>query len=326
MKRRSGRYIFNDQWNGSGFPPRSTPLPAKGIKARSSRGEKFVESWWADRWIAALTRLVDANRLQRGRRYARSGQVLSIEFEGTQVKARVQGSRPEPYIVSIRVAALSVEEWQKAIEAMASQAIFAAKLLAGEMPPDIESAFSSAGVKLYPATKTDLVTECSCPDYANPCKHVSAVYYLLGERFDADPFLLFSLRGKSKDEIISDLRATRGTLSGSTVDNQRPEPLRQADMEEPPVEAVSLENDINNFWESPQPAPVVSASFKAPPINAAVIKRLGEPEFWRSADDFVKLMSTSYGAASMIAISIAFSEVKPSSSSGESSSGKEDQG
>src|SRR5437588_12759165 len=92
---------------------------------------------------------------------------------------------------------------------MASQAIFAAKLLAGEMPQDIEEAFSAVQISLFPLATTDLDTDCSCPDWANPCKHIAAVYYLLAERFDEDPFLIFKLRGRTKEQIIQVLREKR---------------------------------------------------------------------------------------------------------------------
>ncbi|HYL98751.1 MAG TPA: SWIM zinc finger family protein, partial [Blastocatellia bacterium] len=324
MKRgRPRRRSYYDRWDNDYFPPKSSPRAAKGIKARSTRGQRFVQTWWADQWVSALERIVDSNRLQRGRSYARKGQVLSIDFNGNQVSAKVQGSRPQPYVVSIRVAAYSNDQWQKVIDAMSGQAMFAAKLLAGEMPPDIESAFSSAGLKLYPASKTDLVTECSCPDWANPCKHVSAVYYLLGERFDEDPFLLFLLRGKSKDEVIAHLRTRRAQLvasdngeeAGLAGSNSSPRVLDGGlpDAEAPGgvgllKGAERLEEHINDFWVSPGPLPVIDTAFKLPPIDAAVIQRLGTPEFFRSGGDFLRIMSTAYHAASIVAGALSASE------------------
>ncbi len=125
------------------------------------------------------------------------------------VKAKVQGSMPKPYNVKIKLMPLSDAEWDKVTDAMASQAIFAAKLLAGEMPTNIEEAFSAAQLSLFPTKLDDLQTDCSCPDWANPCKHIAAVYYLLAERFDEDPFLIFKLRGRTKEQIIETLRARR---------------------------------------------------------------------------------------------------------------------
>ncbi|MEO7146119.1 MAG: SWIM zinc finger family protein, partial [Bryobacteraceae bacterium] len=185
------------------FYPPSRPRAAKGgIRSQSKRGE-FGESWWAKRWLAVLETFQLGGRLQRGRSYARSGQVLAIEVEKGVITARVQGSRATPYRVSIEVKPLSQKEWQKLAAAVASQAIFGAKLLAGEMPREIETVFGSARLSLFPARRNDLTTECSCPDWSNPCKHIAAVYYLLGEEFDRDPFLIFKMRGMSREEFLA---------------------------------------------------------------------------------------------------------------------------
>src|SRR5262245_37143350 len=179
-------------WYDDEYPRPKPRRPADGIRAQTGRGA-FGKSWWASRWIAALERLVDSARLQRGRSYARSGQVLNLAIAPGGVSSRVQGSRATPYRVKIEVAPLDDRAWEAVADAMGSQAIFAAKLLAGEMPQNIEEAFAAAKVSLFPDKAGDLVTDCSCPDWANPCKHVAAVYYLLGERFDADPFLIFDI-------------------------------------------------------------------------------------------------------------------------------------
>src|SRR5215471_4068991 len=207
----------NQWWSWEDRPESSSPLPADGIRARTRAGQAFGQTWWGGKWIAALERLVNPGRLQRGRSYARKGQVLNIDFTGNRVESMVQGSRKDPYKVTIQIKSIDDKEWQSVVSVMSSQAIFAAKLLAGEMPQDIEEAFNSAQVALFPARTADLRTECSCPDYANPCKHISAVYYLLGEQFDADPFLLFQFRGRSKDQIIAELRERRGGASPASL-------------------------------------------------------------------------------------------------------------
>ena len=152
---------------------------------------------------------MDSGRLSRGRSYARRGQVIDIDVAPGQVTSRVQGSRRTPYKVNIQLKPLSDRQWDKVLDALAEQAIFAAQLLNGEMPADIEEVFEAVQVPLFPASRGDLKTDCSCPDWANPCKHIAAVYYLLGERFDEDPFLLFELRGRSQEEIAAALRERR---------------------------------------------------------------------------------------------------------------------
>ncbi|BAB75854.1 hypothetical protein DSM107007_20840 [Nostoc sp. PCC 7120 = FACHB-418] len=165
--------------------------------------------WWSQRWLDLLDSYRFKKRLERARIYSRQGNVLSIEFKGAKVLARVQGSEEEPYKVSLSLDPFSDEQWGYVIETMSQKAVFAAKLLAGEMPQNIEEVFTSNGLSLFPFTLSDVHSKCSCPDKANPCKHVGAVYYQLGDRFSEDPFVLFQLRGRNKEKIIRDLRQLR---------------------------------------------------------------------------------------------------------------------
>ncbi len=260
MPKRS-RSFFEDSWY---YEP-SRPLPVKdGIKAKNVRGA-FGQSWWAKRWIAVLETFGWGNRLTRGRSYARSGQVLNIEIEAGRVRAKVQGSRPTPYKVKIEIPPLKDEQWERAIDAMAQQAIFAAKLLAGEMPQNIEEAFVAAGVPLFPQSVRDIATDCSCPDVANPCKHIAAVYYLLGERFDEDPFLIFQLRGRTRDQIIDALRSRR---AAATPDTPEPEPA--------PIEtAPPLAELVDTFYQVGPEFETIAVQIAAPEVEASILRRLG---------------------------------------------------
>ena len=187
------------------FYPRSRPRAVQGgIKAQSKAGS-FGENWWAKRWLSVLESFKLGARLARGRTYARGGQVLAIEVGKGAVTAQVQGSRPRPYDVTIRMKTLGDGQWEQVLRVLSGKALFVAKLLAGEMPQDIEEVFRQAKVSLFPEKRGDLRTDCSCPDDANPCKHIAAVYYLLGEEFDRDPFLLFRLRGLGRDELLARL-------------------------------------------------------------------------------------------------------------------------
>ena len=178
------------------------PREAKGgIRAQSKRGD-FGDSWWAKRWVQALERFSIGSRLSRGRSYARRGQVVSIDVGPGEVTASVQGSRKRPYRVSIAVATLPESDLHRLQSALAERPVFAASLLAGRMPENVEDAFADVGLSLFPSRKSDLETDCSCPDFANPCKHIAAVYLLLGEEFDRDPFLIFRMRGIERDELL----------------------------------------------------------------------------------------------------------------------------
>src|SRR5262245_35505095 len=287
-------------WDDDYYPKSKPRRPAAGIKAQSTRGA-FGKSWWASRWIAALERLVDSGRLSRGRSYARSGQVLNLDIQPGRVNSRVQGSSATPYRVQIEITPLDDRAWEAVVDVMASQAIFAAKLLAGEMPQDIEEAFAAAKVSLFPDKSGDLETDCSCPDYANPCKHVAAVYYLLGERFDADPFLIFELRGRNKDQIIKMLRARRAGGAADTAAQPAEAPPQEEHV--PP-----LETELAHFWLSEngeQALQELHFQVVAPQLDAAPVKRLGAPPFWSGKPPFVELMSQAYAAITRAALDLA---------------------
>jgi len=277
-------------WDWYYHPKPKPRKPANGIKAQS---KKFGQTWWSGKWLAALERLVDPSRLSRGRSYARSGQVLNLDIQAGRIESRVQGSRPRPYRVKIEIKPLSEKDWNRVADEMAQQAIFAAKLLAGEMPQNIEEAFAAAKVSLFPASSGDLKTACSCPDWSNPCKHSAAVYYLLGEQFDGDPFLLFRLRGKTKDEIMSLLR-TRRALHAIT--EEEPIGVAEPPMIEEPIEP--LETDPDRFWHGAGELIDFRVTIAAPPIDAAPIKRLGSPKFWQGKQDFAALLTGAYQAIS----------------------------
>jgi uncharacterized Zn finger protein len=268
--------------------------PANGIKAQS---KKFGQTWWSGKWLAALERVIDSERLSRGRSYARSGQVLNLDIHAGRVNSRVQGSRSTPYKVKIEITPLSEKDWNRVADAMSQQAIFAAKLLAGEMPQNIEEAFAAAKVNLFPTSSGDLNTDCSCPDYSNPCKHIAAVYYLLGEQFDSDPFLLFRLRGKTKDEIMAMLRTRRALTAITEAASEEDEKAAEASEAIEPLEA-----DPDRFWHGPTESIDFRVMIAAPPIDAAPIKRLGSPKFWQSKQDFAALMSGAYQAISQAAL------------------------
>lgn len=195
-------------WNPwDDWPAPSKPRPVEGgLKAKAQRGA-IGATWWSKRFIAVLESFHMGARLDRGRRYARSGQVMNLSVAPGMVTASVQGSRAKPYRVLIALECLTEPEWDSVEEVLAGRAVFLARLLAGEMPEQIEEAFAACSLSVFPRSRTDLDTACSCPDSANPCKHVAATYYLLAEAFDADPFLMLAWRGRAREELLAGLRA-----------------------------------------------------------------------------------------------------------------------
>lgn len=280
--------------------PRKT---ANGIKAKSERGA-IGETWWSKRWVQALESLGMGTRLTRGRSYARQGQVLSIEIESGLVKAKVQGSMQKPYSIKIQLHPLSKRDWQEVTTAMASQALFAAKLLAGEMPRNIEEAFDSVNLSLFPELEEDLQTSCSCPDWANPCKHIAAVYYILAERFDEDPFLLFKLRGRDKDAIIAALREKRvSTLETKKQEDKATTNVGEKREEVQQEEAtIRLEDMLNTFWQAGDALDTFVVKPGQPDVDNALLKRLGDAPFTVEGKNVVKALEKAYDAVHSAAL------------------------
>jgi uncharacterized Zn finger protein len=238
-------------------------------------------------------------RLGRGRSYARRGQVLSIEIDKGKVSAKVQGSRAKPYDVKIEIKTLPVGDWHKLTKVLSRQAIFSAKLLTGEMPLDIERAFKEARLSLFPEKLKDLKTACSCPDWSNPCKHIAAVYYLLAEEFDRDPFLIFKLRGMNREDLTA-------TLS-------RPDKKTALKKAKPKEESIredekALTSDVSKFWNGEAISDDIFGEVRIPPIAAALPKRLGNFPFWRGEEKFLDVMESIYAKASPIGLKVFLGE------------------
>lgn len=214
--------------SGSKPPPNNRPTIVS-VQKGSASSQSYSEStqptreWWAQRWVDVLESFGWRRRLERARNYVREGRVLQMDFNGAKVSAKVQGTADKPYNVRLSIDPFDDEQWGFVVEEMSQRAIFAAKLLAGEMPNNIEEAFTASGLSLFPFSKFDIHSRCSCPDPVNPCKHIGAVYYLLGDYFSNDPFILFQLRGRTKTEILEALRHLRSTAiseSGGTSSGQ----------------------------------------------------------------------------------------------------------
>lgn len=230
--------------------------------------------WWVERWLELLNSYRFKKRLERGRNYAREGNVLSIDFADSKAKAVVQGSETEPYRVSLFLESFSDEDWDYAIAKLAEKAIFSAQLLAGEMPETIEAVFTASGLSLFPFALTEVRSRCSCPDKANPCKHIAAVYYQLGDRFSEDPFIIFQLRGRTKNQIIERLRQIRSQTAAGLEAAPLTESLKIVDsaMESEPI--VKSEN--KSFWQYDEPLESNLVAIVPPMNNKTVLDILGK--------------------------------------------------
>ncbi|HEU5072816.1 MAG TPA: SWIM zinc finger family protein [Polyangiaceae bacterium] len=305
MKRRN-----SDGWYQSS--PKKPP-PDHGLRIK-----KAGTTWWGQRWIEALEVVLsgDSGRLARGKTYARAGRTHDLVVERGRVTAKVTGSRATPYEISIRLTPLAAAAWQLAIDGMAKKAQFSAELLAGQMPRQIDDVFREAGVSLFPKQREDLETSCSCPDWGDPCKHVAAAHYVLGEALDRDPFLLFELRGKTKTQVLDALRSARGgtsdaaaqrgtetkTKTKSKTKTKRARELARAEV--PSVKVGKLEPAA---YDRPREAlPALHFMFDEPAAPGAVLRQLGTPATWQNeaspADVLAPLVRAAAEAARRLAL------------------------
>src|SRR5919109_2003330 len=233
---------------------------------------QFSRTWWGQRFIAALEQFTDPARLGRGRSYASGGRILDYHVADGTVAARVRGSinpyfgvYKEPiYDTSITIKPISTTDWAKGIAQIASRADLVTKLLMNEMPDTIEDVFSGLGLHLLPHSRHDFTTSCSCPDYANPCKHIAGVYYLLASALDHDPFLMFELRGLSRNDLHTELaRSPLGLILASalTADDVPVEPVASY-YTRPTKEPAGAALSHKEFWTGARKLPPAPATYR----------------------------------------------------------------
>lgn len=278
-----------------GYRPTRPLATDQGIKARHQRG-KLVANWWAERWLAALERLMNPGRLARGRRYARGGQVLDLKETRHGVAAKVQGSRPTPYKVTIDIAPLPDAAWTQVFDALAEQAGYVAELLAGQLPPEIEDVFTAADASLFPDQPGDLDAACSCPDPDPLCKHIAATYYLLAERLDDEPWLLFRLRGRTEEQTLAALRERQGA---DEPDEEQADDMAAAN--------PALADMLDDYWRAGSGLERFETRVAAPAVRLPILKRLGPASF--TEVDIASRLGAAYAAMSRRAQDVDAGEV-----------------
>lgn len=265
---------------------------------------EFGRSWWSQRFVSAIEKFTDSGRLSRGRSYARGNKVKSFSIHDGVVTAQVRGSvnpyfgvYTEPlYETTIEFTPISEPQWNAAIAFIAAKSGFLSKLMMNEIPENIEEPFAALGIHLLPQTRKELKTDCSCPDYSNPCKHIAGVYYLLGAELDRDPYLLFELRGMSRERFQAALAATplgkslAAELNGSKIvpqpiDDYYPRPALV------PVGAV----DLKTFWVGHKRLPKDVALPVPSLVSGVLVKKQGDfPPFWEADTSFLEVMEEIY--------------------------------
>jgi uncharacterized Zn finger protein len=258
-----------------------------GLVARSERGA-IGSTWWSKRFIAVLESLSLGGRLSRGRTYARKGQVLELDVRPGAVTSTVQGSRPEPYAVRVGFAPLPESAWQAVERELGEQALYRARLLAGELPGELEQLFAEVGAPLFPRESRELAMRCTCPDIAVPCKHIAATFYLLAERFDDDPFELLLWRGRSRAELLADL--------GADAEAEGPEAVERVGTARvlADLPALDVASALDRFWLPPVPLPPRPPTLDAP--VDLLLRQLPDPPPVLGGEDTLDALSDVYRA------------------------------
>ncbi len=259
---------------------------------------RFGTTWWGRRWIESLESFGWGSRLTRGRNYIKDMDILSVDISPGLVKVRVVGNEGIPYNVKIGLAMFRDEIWEKILDSMASKALYTAKLLAGEMPEEIEAVFDKEGLSLFPTDINDIYASCSCPDLVSPCRHMASIYYILASRLDREPLLLFELRGIGKEELMAGLRERR------TVPSSNRDLDSDAKIVEPEKE---MEYDVRyimeRYWDM-QYYNLVHIDIETPIINESILKRLGAPPFLQGKGDMIRQIKSSYKRVRLRALNV----------------------
>jgi uncharacterized Zn finger protein len=266
---------------------------------------KFSRTWWSDRFIQALEDFTDDSRLQRGRAYANNGKVLNFEIEQNQITARVKGSvnpyfgvyKEPTYNISIEIKAIAKSSWNEAIDKLSSKASIVSRLMLNEVPENIEDTFNELGLHLLPHSSKDFKTKCSCPDYANPCKHIAGVYYLVASQLDNNPFLLFELRGLSQQELQTKLAKSKLGKALSQELNTQELSLESSTSFYTKIAKQSVDEkpSVREFWLGTKRLPQTIEAPSSSGVSAIIVKKQGDfPAFWHKENSFIETMEELY--------------------------------
>ncbi len=200
----------------------------KGINPVIIKGKKIAETWWGIAWNKNLESYADfSNRISRGKSYVKNGFILDLKINSGEVTALVQGSGNKPYKITITMKPLSEEKWRNILNACSHKISGIEELVEGKFPKALEELFISKEKGLFPSPK-EIKFNCSCPDWASMCKHVAAVLYGIGARFDEDPTLFFKLRSidfeallkKSVEEKMQSMLLNANKKSKRIIDDE----------------------------------------------------------------------------------------------------------
>jgi uncharacterized Zn finger protein len=268
---------------------------------------RTMRTWWGQRFIQALESFTDSARLARGRAYANNDRIRSWQRQGSVVSATIRGNAnpyygvyKEPfYKTTIAFQTIDAAQWQQLIQILGSRAAFISRLLLNEVPDNIEDVFQTLKLNLLPYSRQDLKTDCSCPDYANPCKHIAGLYYFIAAQLDRDPFLLFELRGLERGELQKQLRKTPLGQALAAAIGEQDASFDIVDSYFTRAKAQPLVPCMTpgDFWHGQRRLPENLPQAAPPTIPALLIKKGGDfPAFWPYHQSFITTMEAIYQA------------------------------
>jgi uncharacterized Zn finger protein len=275
-----------------------TPLNVQGgIRSQTANGGSggVARAWWSRRWTEVIERFRLGARLGRGRNYAVSGQVSELELSPGKIAARVQGAGKDPYVSTIQLRTVAGGAKETLIRSLRRQPMLAARLLVSDLPLEVEGLFREAGCPLFPQRENDLTSRCSCPDYANPCKHLAAVYYLLGEAIVKNPLLLLELRGVSRTELLG--AAAEPEETGKREEERGMSRETAGECSSPRRMHGTRGLAASDFYGTPQPPFEDFGTAVKAPTPAPLIYRLGPLPFWRGQERFTDTLEHLYARA-----------------------------
>ncbi len=265
---------------------------------------EFSRKWWGKQFLEVIEDITDSARLSRGKSYARNGKIKEYQIKNGKITAKVRGSvnpyfgvYKEPlYKTTIEFAEINQEDWSEIINQIGSKASFISKLLMNEIPDNIETVFSALNLSLLPYHEDDLITDCSCPDWSNPCKHIAGVYYLIASLLDEDPFLLFELRGISRKKLLEELKKTPlGEMLNSAINKEELKPdIAESFYTKPELKKAQTQLSLKEFWQGQKPLPSTIPTHTSN-LSAIVVKKAGDyPSFWQKDHSFLEVMEDFY--------------------------------
>jgi uncharacterized Zn finger protein len=265
---------------------------------------EFSKQWWGKQFIEVIENITDSARLSRGKSYVRSGKIKEYNIKNGKITAKVRGSvnpyfdvYKEPlYTTTIEFSPIEEKDWSEIITQIGSRASFISKLLMNEIPDHIETVFSALDLALLPYHEDDLITKCSCPDWSNPCKHIAGVYYLIASLLDQDPFLLFELRGISRQKLLTELKKTSlGEILSDAINKEElPPENAESFYTKPLIKNAQTKLSLKEFWQGRKPLPTTIAPTNSNLVGI-VVKKAGDfPSFWHKDHSFITVMEEFY--------------------------------